>query len=141
MVGTGVEKYSAEAADSINRLAEAIQYNAGYQADVTRSGGQLEAGNMRASGQRASHMAAIQGALNGQVAATSARPQRSECSFKRRQDFKNLRLALLPSSASRNLPTRSLFAPLNEPQLRRAPHELSTIDKELVPRRADRSFE
>jgi hypothetical protein len=70
MVGTGIEKYSAEAAASINRQAEALQYNAGYQADVTRSGGQLEAGNMRASGQRASHMAAIQAALTGQVAAT-----------------------------------------------------------------------
>lgn len=71
MVGTGIEKYSAEAAASINRQAEAIQYNAGYQADVTRSGGQLEAGNMRASGQRASHMASIQAALTGQVAATA----------------------------------------------------------------------
>ncbi len=70
MVGTGIEKYSAEAAASINRQAEALQYNAGYQADVTRSGGQLESGNMRASGQRASHMAAIQAALTGQVAAT-----------------------------------------------------------------------
>jgi hypothetical protein len=71
MVGTGIEKYSAEAAASINRQAEAIQYNAGYQADVTRSGGQLEAGNMRATGQRGSHMASIQAALTGQVAATA----------------------------------------------------------------------
>lgn len=71
MIGTGIEKYSAEAAASINRQAEAIQYNAGYQADVTRSGGQLEAGNMRATGQRASHMASIQAALAGQVAATA----------------------------------------------------------------------
>ena len=54
MIGTGIEKYSAEAAASINRQAENTQYNAGYQADVTRSGGQLEAGNMRAQGQRAS---------------------------------------------------------------------------------------
>src|SRR6267142_1568545 len=36
MVGTGIEKYSAEAAASVNRQAEATQYNAGYQADVTR---------------------------------------------------------------------------------------------------------
>jgi hypothetical protein len=71
MVGTGIEKYSAEAAASINRQAEATQYNAGYQADVTRSGGQLEAGNMRASGQRASQMASIQAALTSQVAATA----------------------------------------------------------------------
>ncbi|MFN2513616.1 MAG: hypothetical protein ABR568_19625 [Pyrinomonadaceae bacterium] len=71
MVGTGIQKYSAEAAASINRQAEAIQYNAGYQADVTRSGGQLEAGNMRATGQRGSHMASIQAALTGQVAATA----------------------------------------------------------------------
>lgn len=70
MVGTGIEKYSAEAAASINRQAEATQYNAGYQADVTRSGGQLEAGNMRASGQRASQVASIQAALTGQTAAT-----------------------------------------------------------------------
>src|SRR6266542_2421618 len=42
MVGTGIEKYSAEAAASINRQAEATQYNAGYQADVTRSAGQQE---------------------------------------------------------------------------------------------------
>jgi hypothetical protein len=70
MVGTGIEKYSAEAAASINRQAESIQYNAGYQADVTRSGGQLVAGNMRASGQRASQMASIQGALTSQTAAT-----------------------------------------------------------------------
>lgn len=70
MVGTGIEKYSAEAAASINRQAEATQYNAGYQADVTRSGGQLEAGNMRASGQRASQMASIQAALTSQTAAT-----------------------------------------------------------------------
>jgi hypothetical protein len=78
MVGTGIEKYSAEAAASINRQAEATQYNAGYQADVTRSGGQLEAGNMRASGQRASQMASIQAALTGQTAATlgSATTQR-----------------------------------------------------------------
>jgi hypothetical protein len=70
MVGTGIEKYSAEAAAAINRQAETTQYNAGYQADVTRSGGQLEAGNMRASGQRASQMASIQAALTGQTAAT-----------------------------------------------------------------------
>lgn len=70
MVGTGIEKYSAEAAASINRQAESTQYNAGYQADVTRSGGQLEAGNMRASGQRASQMASIQAALTSQTAAT-----------------------------------------------------------------------
>jgi hypothetical protein len=70
MVGTGIEKYSAEAAASINRQAESIQYNAGYQADVTRSGGQLEAGNMRASGQRSSQMASIQAALTSQTAAT-----------------------------------------------------------------------
>ncbi|CAN5692453.1 hypothetical protein BH18ACI4_BH18ACI4_10120 [soil metagenome] len=70
MVGTGIEKYSAEAAASINRQAESIQYNAGYQADVTRSGGQLVAGNMRASGQRASQMASIQAALTSQTAAT-----------------------------------------------------------------------
>jgi hypothetical protein len=70
MVGTGIEKYSAEAAASINRQAENTQYNAGYQADVTRSGGQVEAGNMRAQGQRASQMASIQAALTGQIAAT-----------------------------------------------------------------------
>jgi len=39
IVGTGIEKYSAEAAASINRQAETTQYNAGYQADVTRSAG------------------------------------------------------------------------------------------------------
>lgn len=70
MVGTGIEKYSAEAAASINRQAENLQYNAGYQADVTRSGGQLEAGNMRAQGQRSAQLASIQAALTGQVAAT-----------------------------------------------------------------------
>lgn len=70
MVGTGIEKYSAEAAASINRQAEATQYSAGYQADVTRSGGQLEAGNMRAQGQRAAQLASIQAALTGQVAST-----------------------------------------------------------------------
>ena len=70
MVGTGIEKYSAEAAASINRQAEATQYNAGYQADVTRSAGQQEAGNMRAQGQRASQLASIQAALTGQTAAT-----------------------------------------------------------------------
>src|SRR5713101_9894291 len=71
MVGTGIEKYSAEAAASINRQAESTQYNAGYQADVTRSGGQLEAGNMRAQGQRSAQMASIQAALTSQVAATT----------------------------------------------------------------------
>lgn len=71
MIGTGIEKYSAEAAASINRQAENTQYGAGYQADVTRSGGQLEAGNMRAQGQRAAQLASIQAALTGQVAATS----------------------------------------------------------------------
>ena len=71
MIGTGIEKYSAEAAASINRQAENTQYNAGYQADVTRSGGQLEAGNMRAQGQRTAQLASIQAALTGQVAATS----------------------------------------------------------------------
>jgi hypothetical protein len=70
MIGTGIEKYSAEAAASINRQAEATQYSAGYQADVTRSGGQLEAGNMRAQGQRAAQLASIQAALTGQVAST-----------------------------------------------------------------------
>jgi hypothetical protein len=70
MVGTGIEKYSAEAAASINRQAETTQYSAGYQADVTRAGGQQEAGNLRAQGQRASQMAAIQAALTGQVAST-----------------------------------------------------------------------
>src|SRR5437660_5612001 len=70
MVGTGIEKYSAEAAASINRQAESTQYNAGYQADVTRSGGQLEAGNMRARGQRSAQLASIQAALTGQVAST-----------------------------------------------------------------------
>src|SRR5882672_6567482 len=71
MVGTGIEKYSAEAAASINRQAENTQYGAGYQADVTRSGGQLDAGNMRAQGQRAAQLASIQAALTGQVAATA----------------------------------------------------------------------
>jgi hypothetical protein len=70
MVGTSIEKYSAEAAASINRQAEALQYNAGYQGDVTRSGGQFEAGNMRAQGQRTAQLASIQAALTGQVAAT-----------------------------------------------------------------------
>src|SRR5437773_3653439 len=70
MVGTGIEKYSAEAAASINRQAETTQYGAGYQADVTRSGGQLEAGNMRAQGQRSAQLASIQAALTGQVAST-----------------------------------------------------------------------
>jgi hypothetical protein len=71
MVGTGIEKYSAEAAASINRQAEATQYNAGYQADVTRSAGQQEGGNLRAQGQRSAQLASIQAALTGQVAATS----------------------------------------------------------------------
>src|ERR1044071_1464963 len=70
MVGTGIEKYSAEAAAALNRQAEATQYNAGYQADVTRSGGQQESANMRAQGQRASQLASIQAALTGQTAAT-----------------------------------------------------------------------
>lgn len=70
MVGTGIEKYSAEAAAAVNRQAETTQYNAGYQADVTRADGQQEAGNLRAQGQRASQMAAIQSALTGQVAST-----------------------------------------------------------------------
>lgn len=78
MVGTGIEKYSAEAAAAINRQAETTQYNAGYQADVTRSGGQQEAGNLRAQGQRAAQLANIQSALTGQIAATqgSATTQR-----------------------------------------------------------------
>jgi hypothetical protein len=70
IIGTGIEKYSAEAAASLNRQAETMQYNAGYQADVTRSGGQLEAGNLRAQGQRAAQFASIQAALTGQTAAT-----------------------------------------------------------------------
>src|SRR5436309_1819605 len=70
MVGTGIEKYSAEAAASVNRQAENTQYNAGYQADVTRSAGQQEAGNMRAQGQRTAQLASIQAALTGQTAAT-----------------------------------------------------------------------
>ncbi|MGH9970790.1 MAG: hypothetical protein ACREBG_23770 [Pyrinomonadaceae bacterium] len=78
MIGTGIEKYSAEAAASINRQAEATQYNAGYQADVTRSAGQQEAGNIRAQGQRTAQLASIQSALTGQIAATqgSATTQR-----------------------------------------------------------------
>src|SRR6267142_3148660 len=71
IVGTGIEKYSAEAAASINRQAENTQYNAGYQADVTRSAGQQDAGNLRAQGQRSAQLASIQSALTGQVAATS----------------------------------------------------------------------
>lgn len=71
MIGTGIEKYSAEAAASINRQAENTQYGAGYQADVTRSGGQFEAGNMRAQGQRTAQLASIQAALTGQLAATA----------------------------------------------------------------------
>lgn len=71
MVGTGIEKYSAEAAASINRQAETTQYNTGYQADVTRSAGQQEGGNLRAQGQRSAQLASIQGALTSQVAATS----------------------------------------------------------------------
>src|SRR6266567_1972830 len=70
MVGTGIEKYSAEAAAAINRQAENTQYGAGYQADVKRSGGQLEAVNMRAQGQRTAQMASIQAGLTGQIAAT-----------------------------------------------------------------------
>jgi hypothetical protein len=71
MVGTGIEKYSAEAAASINRQAEATQYNAGYQADVTRAAGQQEGGNLRAQGQRSAQLASIQAALTSQVAATA----------------------------------------------------------------------
>src|SRR5258708_22708420 len=37
IVGTGIEKYSPEAAPSVNRQAENTQYNAGYQTDGTRS--------------------------------------------------------------------------------------------------------
>jgi len=70
IVGTGIEKYSAEAAAAVNRQAENTQYNAGYQADVTRSGGQQEAGNMRAQGQRSAQLASIQAALTSQTAAT-----------------------------------------------------------------------
>lgn len=70
MVGTGIEKYSAEAAAALNRQAEATQYSAGYQADVTRSGGQQESANMRAQGHRISQLASVQAALTGQVAAT-----------------------------------------------------------------------
>ena len=70
MVGTGIEKYSAEAAASVTRQAEATQYNAGYQADVTRAGGQQEAGNLRAQGQRSAQLASIQSALTSQIAAT-----------------------------------------------------------------------
>lgn len=70
MIGTGIEKYSAEAAAAINRQAENTQYNAGYQADVTRSAGHWEAGNMRAQGQRTAQLASIQAALTSQVAAT-----------------------------------------------------------------------
>lgn len=78
MVGTGIEKYSAEAAASINRQAETTQYNAGYQADVTRSTGQQEGGNLRAQGQRSAQLANIQSALTSQIAATqgSATTQR-----------------------------------------------------------------
>jgi hypothetical protein len=71
MVGTGIEKYSAEAAASINRQAETTQYNAGYQADVTRSAGQQEGGNLRAQGQRSAQLASIQAGLTSQVAATT----------------------------------------------------------------------
>src|SRR5947207_1568088 len=60
MVGTGIEQYSAEAAASINRQAETTQYNAGYQADVTRSAVQQDAGNLRAQGQRSAQLASIQ---------------------------------------------------------------------------------
>jgi hypothetical protein len=70
MVGTGIEKYSAEAAAALNRQAEATQYNAGYQADVTRSGGQQESANMRAQGHRIAQLASIQAGLTGQIAAT-----------------------------------------------------------------------
>jgi hypothetical protein len=70
MVGTGIEKYSAEAAAALNRQAEATQYTAGYQADVTRSGGQQESANMRAQGQRMAQLASIQAGLTGQIAAT-----------------------------------------------------------------------
>jgi hypothetical protein len=70
IVGTGIEKYSAEAAASINRQAETTQYNAGYQADITRASGQQEGANMRAQGQRTAQLASIQAALTGQTAAT-----------------------------------------------------------------------
>jgi hypothetical protein len=70
MVGTGIEKYSAEAAAALNRQADVTQYTAGYQADVTRSGGQQEGANMRAQGQRMAQLASIQAGLTGQIAAT-----------------------------------------------------------------------
>ena len=70
MVGTGIEKYSAEAAAALNRQAEATQYHAGYQADVNRSGGQQESANMRAQGHRSAQLASIQAGLTGQIAAT-----------------------------------------------------------------------
>src|SRR5260370_876334 len=71
MVGTGIENYSAEAAASINRQAEATQYNAGYQADVTRSAGRQEGGSQRDQGQRSAQLASVQAALTSQVAATA----------------------------------------------------------------------
>src|SRR5689334_12985282 len=70
MVGTGIEKYSAEASAAINRQAETTQYNAGYQADVTRSAGQQDSANMRAQGQRMAQLGSIQAGLTGQIAAT-----------------------------------------------------------------------
>jgi len=71
MVGTGIEKYSAEAAAALSRQAESTQYTAGYQADVTRSGGQQESANMRAQGHRASQLASIQAGLTGNWNSTS----------------------------------------------------------------------
>jgi hypothetical protein len=70
IIGTGIEKYSAEAAASVTRQAETTQYAAGYQADVTRAGGQQEAGILRAQGQRTAQLASIQAALTSQVGAT-----------------------------------------------------------------------
>ena len=70
IVGTGVAKVSAEAGASLERQAAERQYNAGYQADVTRAGAGMEAANLRAQGQRVGAMAQIQSALTGQVGST-----------------------------------------------------------------------
>src|ERR1051325_2908690 len=70
IIGTGIEKYSAEAAASVTRQAETTQYGPGHKRVVTRAGGQQEAGILRAQGQRTAQLASIQAALTSQVGAT-----------------------------------------------------------------------
>ncbi|MFL6284614.1 MAG: hypothetical protein ACJ74Q_15820 [Pyrinomonadaceae bacterium] len=68
IVGTGIETFGFRAAATIQKQAENTQIQGGYQSEMTRAGGSLEAGNLGARARQIAATANVQGGLAAALA-------------------------------------------------------------------------